>query len=103
MNTIVLSMGSYPENKEQDEILEKVNMAFSFIFFIEMILKLIGFGVKGYFRDPFNTFDSVIVGSSLVDFILMNLINQQSVGGITALRTFRLLRLFKLAKSWKRL
>ena len=67
-----------------------------------MIIKLLGLGFKNYFKDPFNTFDCIIVITSVIDvgFTLTKVKEQGS--GITALRAFRLLRIFKLAKSWKR-
>ena len=36
-----------------------------------MIMKLLGFGIKNYFRDNFNIFDCFIVLVSLLDFTLM--------------------------------
>lgn len=34
-----------------------------------MILKLIGLGVKPYFRDRFNIFDSLIILLAVIEFI----------------------------------
>lgn len=73
------------------------------IFIIEMLIKLFGLGIRGYFQDLFNAFDCVVVLSSIIDLFVSNLLNTQTSGAITALRAFRLLRIFKLAKSWKRL
>ena len=42
-------MDKYPENPKSNYILEKINIAFSLIFIIEMIIKLVGLGFKGYF------------------------------------------------------
>lgn len=36
-------------------------------FTIEMIIKIIGLGLKGYLRDRMNTFDAVIVIASLIE------------------------------------
>jgi hypothetical protein len=66
-----------------------------------MVFKLIGLGLKGYFRDNFNTFDCFIVFVSIVDFVFnmaKPLKDKFSGGGaIMAFRAFRLLRVFKLA------
>ena len=67
-----------------------------------MLIKLLGFGIKTYFKDPYNVFDSVIVISNIVDFFVSFLVSSESGGAITALRAFRLFRIFKLAKSWKK-
>jgi hypothetical protein len=70
---------------------------------LEMLIKLLGLGVKGYFRDAYNIYDCIIVVASIADILITNLDTSMSGGVITAVRGFRLLRLFKLAKSWRRL
>lgn len=87
--------------------MNKVNIFFTFIFLSEMILKMLGVGIKNYFRGSrFNQFDFLIVFASILDIFFSNIVlqgdNQSSGSVITALRGFRLLRIFKLAKTWKR-
>ena len=82
-------------------ILEKVNILFVAIFGIEMILKMLAVGIKNYFKGSmFNVFDCVIVIASVIDILVANYAIQKDNSGsvITALRGFRLLRIFKLAK-----
>jgi voltage-dependent calcium channel L type alpha-1D len=70
---------------------------------MEMVLKLIAFGMNDYFRDGMNIFDCVIVIISITDWVLSNIsiqVNGGSLAGIKALRTLRLFRMFKLARSW---
>ncbi|KAK2489537.1 hypothetical protein MC885_010556, partial [Smutsia gigantea] len=67
---------------------------FTGIFTAEMILKLIAMDPYEYFQQGWNIFDSIIVTLSLVELGLAN------VQGLSVLRSFRLLRVFKLAKSW---
>ncbi|CDW82905.1 voltage-gated ion channel superfamily [Stylonychia lemnae] len=102
LNTIDLALDRYPIDEEQSLILDEINMAFSMVFMIEMIIKLLAFGFKAYFRDPFNVFDCVVVISSLIDLFVSFLVDSSSGGAITALRGFRLIRIFKLAKAWKK-
>ncbi|XP_045692258.1 sodium channel protein type 4 subunit alpha isoform X2 [Phyllostomus hastatus] len=59
-----------------------------------MVLKLIAMDPYEYFQQGWNIFDSIIVTLSLVELGLAN------VQGLSVLRSFRLLRVFKLAKSW---
>jgi hypothetical protein len=82
---------------------EKLNYVFFAIFLIEMILKLGGMGIKLYVSDRFNIFDSVIVILSILDIIVTYSFSNFSSGqkAIMAFRGFRLLRVFKLAKSWR--
>lgn len=70
-----------------------------------MIVKLIGLGPKLYFHDKFNQFDCSIVIVSTIDTTLTYSFPNVESGNIgraiTIFRGFRLLRIFKLARSWK--
>lgn len=83
--------------------MDKANSFFSIVFIAEVPIKLCGFGFKHYFNDFFNCFDAFIALTSLMDILLSNIEVRINLGAVTALRTFRLLRLFKLAKTWKSL
>lgn len=66
-----------------------------------MIIKLLGLGVKEYKRDPFNIFDAALVILSMVEIVIVNTDPSLSTGGaFSAFRGVRLLRVFKLARSW---
>jgi Ion transport protein len=107
-NTLVLSLDKYPVSETQTNIIEKVNIMFTVIFALEMIVKMLAVGIANYFKgSSFNVFDCGIVVSSMIDIFLSNFILEDSSGSssgsaITALRGFRLLRIFKLAQQWKR-
>jgi hypothetical protein len=101
-NTIILALDRYPIEDSTIIIYDRINIGFSILFLIDMIFKLLGFGIKNYFKDSFNTFDCIIVITSIIDIFVSNLVDNYDGGSLTALRTFRLLRIFKLAKSWQR-
>ena len=102
LNTVILSQDKYPEDPYLNMIFEKTNIVFFTIFLLEMVIKITGYGFKKYFKDSFNSFDCIIVLISCVDVILQNTIASTGNSAISALRAFRLLRVFKLAKSWKK-
>jgi len=67
-----------------------------------MVLKVFAFGIKNYVRDEYNLFDGILVGISLVDFTIESVSvssKSSNLSVITAFRTFRLLRIFKLASK----
>ena len=103
LNTGVLAWDHLGASATEIKIMEYANLAFSVVFFMEMFVKLLGLGFKEYFRDRFNDFDAVIVFISTLDilFTYSSLSSSGGSGAISALRGFRLLRIFKLAKSWK--
>ncbi|XP_036197696.1 sodium channel protein type 4 subunit alpha isoform X2 [Myotis myotis] len=94
LNTLFMAMEHYPMTEEFDHVLSVGNLVFTGIFTAEMVLKLIALDPYEYFQQGWNIFDSIIVTLSLVELGLAN------VQGLSVLRSFRLLRVFKLAKSW---
>ncbi|XP_068394681.1 voltage-dependent L-type calcium channel subunit alpha-1S [Eschrichtius robustus] len=70
LNTICLGMQHYSQSEQMNHISDVVNVAFTTIFTLEMILKLMAFKARGYFGDPWNVFDFLIVIGSIIDVIL---------------------------------
>nr|6JPA_A Chain A, Voltage-dependent L-type calcium channel subunit alpha-1S [Oryctolagus cuniculus] len=70
LNTICLGMQHYHQSEEMNHISDILNVAFTIIFTLEMILKLLAFKARGYFGDPWNVFDFLIVIGSIIDVIL---------------------------------
>ena len=100
-NTIVLATDSFPENKSKQEKAEFLNNIFTYCFVAEMVIKLIGLGVKEYAWGQFNLFDASIVILSIIEIVLETSNVELSTGGaFSAFRGIRLLRVFKLARSW---
>ena len=52
------------------KVLDLINLIFAGIFFLEMIVKLIGMGPSNYIKDSYNIFDAVIVTISIVDILV---------------------------------
>ncbi|XP_061087083.1 sodium channel protein type 4 subunit alpha A isoform X3 [Conger conger] len=77
-----------------EQLKQQETQVFTGIFTAEMVLKLLAMDPYYYFQVGWNVFDSIIVTLSLVELGLAN------VQGLSVLRSFRLLRVFKLAKSW---
>lgn len=98
---VVLAFDRYPLSKSEIYQLNLYNDIFTFIFIGDMVVKIIGLGVRDYFADDFNKFDFLIIMFSLLEIMLGMLEINLSGGAISALRALRLLRVFKLARSWK--
>ncbi|XP_017566080.1 sodium channel protein type 4 subunit alpha A [Pygocentrus nattereri] len=94
LNTLFMAMEHYPMSHDFEHVLSVGNLVFTGIFTAEMVFKLIAMDPYYYFQVGWNIFDSIIVTLSLVELGLAN------VQGLSVLRSFRLLRVFKLAKSW---
>ena len=95
-NTVCLASEHYDQSQAQTDFLATANVWFTVIFTFEIYAKVKGLGVEKFREDPFNTFDSAIVFVSLIELM----IGGEGGGGISALRSFRIMRLFKLLRSW---
>ncbi|XP_026846102.1 sodium channel protein para isoform X37 [Drosophila persimilis] len=94
VNTMFMAMDHHDMNKEMERILKSGNYFFTATFAIEATMKLCAMSPKYYFQEGWNIFDFIIVALSLLELGL------EGVQGLSVLRSFRLLRVFKLAKSW---
>uniref|UniRef100_A0A8C5D8Q8 Sodium channel protein n=1 Tax=Gouania willdenowi TaxID=441366 RepID=A0A8C5D8Q8_GOUWI len=94
LNTLFMAMEHYPMTTEFNNVLSVGNLVFTGIFTAEMCFKIIALDPYYYFQEGWNIFDGIIVSLSLMELGLAN------VEGLSVLRSFRLLRVFKLAKSW---
>jgi len=102
-NSISLACVYYNMPEKYDIDLALANIVFVIIFAIEMVLKLLALGLKRYVSDTFNIFDGVVVIISIIELILSAVAPDAFGGGISALRTFRMFRVLKLARQWKQL
>uniref|UniRef100_A0A8C6RCN8 Voltage-dependent L-type calcium channel subunit alpha n=1 Tax=Nannospalax galili TaxID=1026970 RepID=A0A8C6RCN8_NANGA len=98
LNTLCLAMQHYEQSKVFNDAMDILNMVFTGVFTVEMVLKVIAFKPKGYFSDAWNTFDSLIVIGSIIDVALSEADNSEESNriSITFFRLFRVMRLVKL-------
>ncbi|XP_029109875.1 voltage-dependent T-type calcium channel subunit alpha-1H-like isoform X2 [Scleropages formosus] len=92
VNTLSMGIEYHQQPDELTDILEISNVVFTSMFALEMVLKLLAFSIVGYIRNPYNIFDGIIVIISVWEIL------SQAEGGLSVLRTFRLLRVLKLVR-----
>jgi Ca2+-binding EF-hand superfamily protein len=88
-NFVVLAYDHQGISDEQHDMVEILNLVFTIFFTLEMLLKLVGLGLRDYFVDRFNVLDFFIVVTSLIEIALGD------EGAITVMRTLRLLRVLR--------
>ncbi|PFX17439.1 Sodium channel protein type 4 subunit alpha B [Stylophora pistillata] len=99
-NTVVLAVDHHQIDSQFKKVLDVLNLMFTIIFTVEMILKLVALGPLYYIQGKWNIFDGIIVIISLVDTGL-ELADFKESSGTSVFRTFRLFRILKLAQSWE--
>ncbi|XP_053549925.1 voltage-dependent R-type calcium channel subunit alpha-1E [Bombina bombina] len=100
LNTVVLMMKYYSAPYTYELALKYLNIAFTMLFSLECILKIIAFGFLNYFRDTWNIFDFITVIGSITEIILTDskLVNTSSFN-MSFLKLFRAARLIKLLRQ----
>ncbi|XP_034670752.1 voltage-dependent calcium channel type A subunit alpha-1 isoform X20 [Drosophila subobscura] len=97
-NTLLLMMKYHNQGEMYEKSLKYINMGFTGMFSVETVLKIIGFGVKNFFKDPWNIFDLITVLGSIVDALWMEFGDSNSIN-VGFLRLFRAARLIKLLRQ----
>uniref|UniRef100_S4RRY1 Sodium channel protein n=1 Tax=Petromyzon marinus TaxID=7757 RepID=S4RRY1_PETMA len=98
-NTVMMAIDYY--NAPYSSALDIGNTVLTTIFIAEAVLKLTALFPRVYFHLGWNIFDFCVVITSVVEWILDSMSNTNI--NISIIRTFRILRVFKLAKKWKTL
>nr|7K48_A Chain A, Maltose/maltodextrin-binding periplasmic protein,Ion transport protein,Sodium channel protein type 9 subunit alpha chimera [synthetic construct]7K48_B Chain B, Maltose/maltodextrin-binding periplasmic protein,Ion transport protein,Sodium channel protein type 9 subunit alpha chimera [synthetic construct]7K48_C Chain C, Maltose/maltodextrin-binding periplasmic protein,Ion transport protein,Sodium channel protein type 9 subunit alpha chimera [synthetic construct]7K48_D Chain D, Maltose/ len=88
LNTLFMAMEHHPMTEEFKNVLAIGNLVFTGIFAAEIILRIYVHRIS-FFKDPWSLFDFFVVTLSLVELFLAD------VEGLSVLRSFRLLRLFR--------
>ncbi|XP_067369389.1 voltage-dependent R-type calcium channel subunit alpha-1E isoform X3 [Channa argus] len=97
LNTIVLMMKYYSAPPTYDAVLKHLNTAFTVLFSVECVLKIMAFGFLNYFRDTWNIFDFITVLGSITEIV----VDLQFVDtfNMSFLKLFRAARLIKLLRQ----
>eukprot|EP00755_Sulcionema_specki_P016210 Sspe_Gene.61433::Locus_34101_Transcript_1_1_Confidence_1.000_Length_3331::g.61433::m.61433/K04851/CACNA1D; voltage-dependent calcium channel L type alpha-1D len=98
-NTLILALQHHKQPDELTQLQHVTDILFTSIFGLELILRITALEWADFVADRFNLFDLVIVIASLVDIIFL----RDQTTGVSVLRAFRLMRIFKLAKQFPEL
>ncbi|XP_035863982.1 calcium channel, voltage-dependent, L type, alpha 1F subunit [Sander lucioperca] len=98
LNTVTLAIQHYEQSKTFSYIMDILNMVFTGLFTVEMLLKLLALRLRHYFVDAWNSFDALIVVGSVVDIVVTEFSSGEDSSrvSITFFRLFRVMRLVKL-------
>ena len=100
LNTVTLAMEYDGMPDSYSRTLERTNLAFTVVFMVEMIAKLLAFGLPLYVKDRMNWLDAGIVIISAVELVLNK---GDGKSRFTVLRALRVFRILKLVRSWESL
>ncbi|CAG9772294.1 unnamed protein product [Ceutorhynchus assimilis] len=106
-NTLLLMMKFNNQSDTYTYSLKYLNWGFTGMFTVECFLKILAFGVRNFFKDPWNTFDFVTVIGSIVDAMVVEFgeraermtKDRDNFINVGFLRLFRAARLIKLLRQ----
>ncbi|XP_055024338.2 calcium channel, voltage-dependent, L type, alpha 1F subunit isoform X1 [Misgurnus anguillicaudatus] len=98
LNTVTLAVQHYDQSKLFSYVMDILNMVFTGLFTVEMIIKLMALRLRHYFVDAWNSFDALIVVGSVLDIVVTEFSSSEDSSrvSITFFRLFRVMRLVKL-------
>jgi hypothetical protein len=109
-NTVILGMDGLVDEDTEAQFVT-MNLVFTVIFGVEMVIKLYGFGLKEYCADYFNVFDGFVVILSFVEIAIEKITaasaepvvvvldedgEDTSAGQKSAISAFRAIRIFRI-------
>merc|ERR1712226_852622 len=90
LNVVVLAMYYEGQSQSYEDKLGLINLVFWAIFEVEIIVKILGYGLAFYFDNPWHQFDFLINHLGLIGMFV-------GIGGLaTVFRIFRIARVLKL-------
>lgn len=100
-NTLLMSLDRYGLPKETADMYELFNLCFTWIFIVEMFIKLLAVGVSKYVKEPLNILDGTVVLLSMIELVMAASNGEGGNGSVTAfraIRIFRTLRVLRVAR-----
>ena len=105
LNIITMGLSYDTQSNYYENVLSKINLFFTSIFFFECVMKIVALGFHAYWLNPWNKFDFFVVLSSVVD-LLMDIFGKSFISFLRVgpqlarvMRVLRVSRLFKLVKN----
>eukprot|EP00754_Rhynchopus_humris_P012755 Rhum_TRINITY_DN14303_c21_g1::Rhum_TRINITY_DN14303_c21_g1_i1::g.80076::m.80076/K21862/DSC1, NaCP60E; voltage-gated cation channel len=107
-NVVVMMIDHHGISADLENFLEITSFVCNIIFIVEMVLKMVGLGLKGYFVDGWNRFDFTLVMISIPEVVIA--LKDSNFGGgdsgtsgVTALRALRAFRVTRLLRRYRSL
>lgn len=98
LNTISMAMDSYSIEPETQNVLTQLNNVFTWIFIVEMCLRLLAVGVKKYLSDKMSVLDGSVVMLSIIEMVAEAAGGSGGASSLQAFRTVRVFRTFRILR-----
>jgi len=97
INAIAIFLNQFPSIRSEISIFETIDHVVSFLFLVEMMVKINHFGYKRYVKDSWNKMD-MIINFFLIPSLILPFFDFEALEVITVLRLIRLGKFFRFFK-----
>ncbi|XP_070698552.1 voltage-dependent T-type calcium channel subunit alpha-1I-like [Pempheris klunzingeri] len=101
INVLIMAIEHYNQPEYIGQITEYSFYAFTVILVMEIVLKIVAFGVKRFRKSSWNLLDLLIVGTSIISILLAELKMANAIPNPSILRVLRVLRLANVLRAKK--
>lgn len=104
INTIMMAVEYHGMSQKMIFVLMIANFVFTFLFTMEVTIKLIGLGTWEFFQDNFNIFDFIIVAFALIEVVAIggsSISSMRSLKSLRSLKVLKALRVFRVFKMFR--
>ena len=102
VNCILIALDRANMDNKEYKIIERLNLGLVSLFVVEILLQLIGVGLKEFFRHLLNVWDFLIIVASMIELTVRYIKKQKRASIASVFRVLRILRVFKLFRSMYR-
>eukprot|EP00754_Rhynchopus_humris_P017353 Rhum_TRINITY_DN14558_c21_g1::Rhum_TRINITY_DN14558_c21_g1_i1::g.101733::m.101733/K04853/CACNA1F; voltage-dependent calcium channel L type alpha-1F len=103
LNVLALAIDHYGINSSLLLAIEIVNSGCTFVFLLEILLKIAGLGFWGMWQDNYNKFDTILVIIGVPQLLASFVLSSDSSNFLSVFRMMRAARVLRLGRRWKRL
>ena len=103
LNVLALAIDHYGINSTLLLAIEVVNSGCTFVFLLEILLKIAGLGFWGMWQDNYNKFDTILVIIGVPQLLASFVLSSDSSNFLSVFRMMRAARVLRLGRRWKRL
>ena len=98
VNTVGMAMESYDIDEKLSANLIYMNQLFTWVFIVELTMKMLAIGPKKYASEYFNLLDGAVVLLSIVEMIMESMGSGAGAGNLQAFRTVRVFRTMRVLR-----
>lgn len=104
-NTTLLALNRYGQSQSESKLIFNISTVFMYVFLIEIVLKVFGFGMVKFCSDPLNCINACVGIMNIIEIIFADSLRSSNISvsfqAFNTLRIFKVMRMLRLLKPMK--